>query len=420
MNLFERFEILEDPRDIRGKKYKLIDILIMTIYGLLCGLKDYVNIADFMKLKEDYFTKLLNLENGTPSHDCLSDVFAVIDSKKFMEIFIEWTKDIVKIKTGKKISIDGKAIKSATDKINNGNIPYIVSAFIGEIGLSIGQVKVDDKSNEITAIPDLLDLLDIEGATITIDAIGTQEEIINKIVDKGAHFVLPVKDNQRELKKQIKSHFESYNNLYGNSEVFHKKSIEKDHGRIEEREYFLSYNTSKIKDKDKWKTVKAIAYTKVYRIFKDETIMTENYYIIDYEISIERLIESIRDHWNIECGLHWKLDVILDEDHSRNRVNNSINNLSIMRKIVFTFPYIYSELFIFYILFFLNHFTKFTMGFNHFCFFHNSAPFKKKFHMKNVDYLHNSLRPFFLLLFKIFVFLRAKNPCFFALFLLFG
>ena len=335
MNLFERFEILEDPRDIRGKKYKLIDILIMTIYGLLCGLKDYVNIADFMKLKEDYFTKLLNLENGTPSHDCLSDVFAVIDSKKFMEIFIEWTKDIVKIKTGKKISIDGKAIKSATDKINNGNIPYIVSAFISKIGLSIGQVKVDDKSNEITAIPDLLDLLDIEGATITIDAIGTQEEIINKIVDKGAHFVLPVKDNQRELKKQIKSHFESYNNLYGNSEVFHKKSIEKDHGRIEEREYFLSYNTSKIKDKDKWKTVKAIAYTKVYRIFKDETIMTENYYIIDYEISIERLIESIRDHWNIECGLHWKLDVILDEDHSRNRVNNSINNLSIMRKIVF-------------------------------------------------------------------------------------
>lgn len=335
MNLFERFEILEDPRDIRGKKYKLIDILIMTIYGLLCGLKDFVNIADFMKLKEDYFRKLLNLENGTPSHDCLSDVFAAIDSKKFMEIFIDWTKDIVENKTGKKISIDGKAIKSATDKINNGNIPYIVSAFIGEIGISLGQIKVDDKSNEITAIPDLLDLLNVEGATITIDAIGTQEKIVNKIVDKGAHYVLPVKDNQKELKKQIKSHFESYNNLYGNNEVLHEKTIEKDHGRIEEREYFLSYNTSKIKDKDKWETVKAIAYTKVYRTYKDETIMTENYYIIDYEISIEKLIESIRDHWNIECGLHWKLDVILDEDHSRNRVNNSINNLSIMRKIVF-------------------------------------------------------------------------------------
>ena len=335
MNLFERFEVLEDPRDTRGKKYKLIDIIIMTIYGLLCGLKDFVNIADFMKLKEDYFTKLLKLENGTPSHDCLSDVFAAIDSKKFMEVFIEWTKDIIKNKTGKNISIDGKAVKSATDKINNGNIPYIVSAFIGEVGLSIGQVKVDDKSNEITAIPDLLDILDIEGATITIDAIGTQEDIVNKIVDKKAHYVLPVKDNQKELRKQIKSQFESYNNLYGNSEIYHEKTIEKDHGRIEEREYFLCYDISKIKDKEKWKTVKSIAYTRVSRTYNDETIITDNYYIIDYKITIEKLIEAIRDHWNIECGLHWKLDVILDEDHSRNRENNSINNLSIMRKIIF-------------------------------------------------------------------------------------
>lgn len=333
-SLYNHFSILEDPRDIRGKRHELINILIMTIYGILCGYTDFTNLADFLKVHEEYFTSLLDLKYGTPSHDTLSNVFAVIDSTKFINLFIEWIKEIIK-ENGTHLSIDGKAIKSATDKINNGNIPYIVSAFIGELGISIGQVKVDDKSNEITAIPDLLDLLDLEGATITIDAIGTQEEIVNKIVDKGAHYVLPVKDNQRELKKQIKSHFESYNNLYGNSEVFYKKGIEKDHGRIEEREYFLSYNTTKIKDKDKWKTVKAIAYTKVYRTFRDETIMTENYYIIDYEISIEKLIESIRDHWNIECGLHWKLDVILEEDHSRNRVNNSINNLSIMRKIVF-------------------------------------------------------------------------------------
>lgn len=335
MNLFERFEVLEDPRDTRGKKYKLIDILIMTIYGLLCGLKDYTNIADFMKLKEDYFTKLLGLENGTPSHDCLSDVFGAIDSKKFMEIFIEWTKEIVKNKTGKHISIDGNAIKSATDKINNGNIPYIVSAFIGEIGLSIGQVKVEDKTNEITAIPDLLDLLELKGSIITIDAIGTRETIINKIIEKKAHYVLKVKDNQRELKKQIKNHFDSYNNLYGNKEIIHQKSIEKNHGRIEEREYFFTYNVSSIKDKKKWESVKAIAYVKVSRTEKDETTITKHYYIIDHKIDIKTLIESIRDHWSIECGIHWRLDVIFDEDHSRNRVNNSINNLSIIRKIVF-------------------------------------------------------------------------------------
>ena len=335
MNLFERFEVLEDPRDERGKKYKLIDILIMTIYGLLCGLKDFTNIADFMKLKEDYFTKLLNLENGTPSHDCLSDLYASIDPKQFMKIFIEWTKDILEKKTGKKISIDGKAIKSATDKINNGNIPYIVSAFIGEIGLSIGEVKVDDKSNEITAIPELLDLLDIEGATITIDAIGTQEDIVNKIVNKGGHYVLPVKDNQRILKKEIKSQFYSYNNLLGNPEVFHKSTVDKDHGRIEEREYYLTYNTSKITDKEKWNTVNAVAYMRVTRTERDETTITDNYYIIDNKIEIDKLIDAIRDHWNIECGLHWRLDVILDEDHSTNKVGNSIENLSIIRKIIF-------------------------------------------------------------------------------------
>lgn len=335
MNLFEIFEVLEDSRDERGKKYKLIDILIMTIYGLLCGLKDFTNIADFMKLKEDYFTKLLNLENGTPSHDCLSDLYASIDPKQFMKIFIEWTKDILEKKTGKKISIDGKAIKSATDKINNGNIPYIVSAFIGEIGLSMGKVKVDDKSNEITAIPELLDLLDIEGATITIDAIGTQEDIVNKIVNKGGHYVLPVKDNQRILKKEIKSQFDSYNNLLGNPEVFHKSTVDKDHGRIEEREYYLTYNTSKITDKEKWKTVNAVAYMRVTRTERDETTITDNYYIIDNKIEIDKLIDAIRDHWNIECGLHWRLDVILDEDHSTNKVGNSIENLSIIRKIIF-------------------------------------------------------------------------------------
>ena len=335
MNLFERFEVLEDPRDIRGKKYKLIDILIMTIYAILCGQEDYVNIAYFMKLKEDYFTNLLGLENGTPSHDCLSDLYAKIDSKKFMQIFIEWVKELVKNKTGKIISIDGKAIRNATDKINGGNIPYIVSAFLGDIGLSIGQVKVDDKSNEITAIPELIELIDIKGATITIDAIGTQEEIVNLVVEKGGHYVLKAKENQKVLYKDIKKYFTKQYNLYGNNEIQYKKTVEKDHGRAEIREYFLSYNVDTITDKEKWKTVNAIAYVKVQTMINEEVTITDNYYIIDYKIDIDRLEEVIRDHWNIECGLHWRLDVIMNEDYSRNRVKNSINNLSILREIVF-------------------------------------------------------------------------------------
>lgn len=334
--LFKRFEVLEDPRDIRGKKYKLIDILIMTIYGILCGLTDFTNIADFLKLKEEYFTNLLNLENGTPSHDCLSDVFAVIDSKKFMSIFIEWTKELIEKKEDKNISIDGKAVKSATDRINGGNTPYIVSAFLGDIGLSIGQVKVDEKSNEITAIPELLDLIDITGAHITIDAIGTQEKITKKIVEKKGHYVLKVKENQKELLKEVKRYFEGMNNLKAHKDIEYKLSEDKkNHGREEKRSYYLSYDVSGIKDKNKWETVKAIAYVRVERTVEDETSITDNYYIIDYKIDIDKLEEVIRDHWKIECGLHWRLDVILDEDHSRNRIGNSINNLAIVRKIAF-------------------------------------------------------------------------------------
>ena len=334
-NLFEQFEIIEDPRDIRGKKHELINILIMTIYGLLVGLKDFTNIADFLKIKEEYFVELLKLENGVPSHDCISRVFSVIDSKEFMRIFIEWTKEIVKAKSGKIINIDGKAVRNATDKINGGNTPYIVSAFIDEIGLSIGQVKVDDKSNEITAIPELLDLLDIEGAIITIDAIGTQEGITKKILSKGGHYVLKVKKNQKELLRNIKRYFNSQNNLKGHEEIRYKITNEKDHGRIEIREYYISNNVSNIKDKEKWKTVSSIAYVRVHRIIGNEETITDNYYIVDYDISLDRFEEVTRSHWNIECGLHWRLDVILDEDRSRNRIGNSINNLSAVRKIVF-------------------------------------------------------------------------------------
>ena len=240
--LFNHFEILEDPRNIRGKKHELINIIIMTIYGILCKYTDFTNLADFLKVHEDYFTNLLDLKNGTPSHDTLSNVFASIDSKKFMELFIEWIKEIVKNK-GLHISIDGKAVKSARDKINGGNTPYIVSGFLSDIGISIGQVKVNDKSNEITAIPDLLDLIDIEGKYITIDAIGTQEDICNLITskDKKGDYILKVKDNQKDLKDDIKTYFDLGLKRDDSSIAIWENDYEKDHGRIEKRTYYLSY-----------------------------------------------------------------------------------------------------------------------------------------------------------------------------------
>ena len=334
-SLINHFEILVDPRDIRGKKHKLSDILIMTIYGVLCGYTDFANMEYFLTLHEQYFTSLLKLENGIPSHDTFSRVFASIDSKQFISIFIEWIKEIVNQK-GLHIAIDGKAIKSARDKVNDGNVPYILSGFLCDIGLSIGQIKVDDKSNEITAIPDLLDLIDVKGKIITIDAIGTQKEIANKIVyEKKAAYILKVKDNQKDLKDDIKTYFDlEIKNDSSDIDIL-ETNYEKEHGRIEKRTYYISYDTNCIHNKEKWKSVKAIGRMDVYREENGKKTVTKNYYILSQQFSIERFKKIIRQHWNIECSLHWRLDVILDEDHSTNKKDNSIDNLAIVRKIVF-------------------------------------------------------------------------------------
>ena len=328
-------EILEDPRDIRGKKHKLSDILIMTIYGVLCGYTDFVNMTDFLTLHEQYFIDLLELENGIPSHDTFSRVFSSIDSKKFTDIFVEWIKDIVKQK-GLHVAIDGKAIKSARDKVKGGNTPYILSGFLCDIGLSIGQIKVDDKSNEITAIPDLLDLIDVKGKIITIDAIGTQEEIANKIVyEKKAAYILKVKDNQKDLKDDIKTYFDlEIKNDSPDIDIL-ETPYEKEHGRIEKRTYYISYDTNCIHDKKKWQSVKAIGRMDVYREENGISTLTKNYYILSPQFSTERFKKITREHWNIECSLHWRLDVILDEDYSTSKKDNSIDNLAIIRKIVF-------------------------------------------------------------------------------------
>ena len=334
--LYKHFEILEDPRDIRGKKHELINILIMSIYGILCGYTDFENMADFLEVHEEYFTQLLDLKNGTPSHDTLSRVFSLIDSKKFLDIFISWIKEIVN-GNGLHISIDGKAIKSARDAINGGNTPYIVSGFLSDIGISIGQVKVDDKSNEITAIPELLELLDIQGKIITIDAIGTQENICNLITnkEKKGDYILKVKDNQKDLKDDIKTYFDLGIKRDDTNIIIWDTDYEKDHGRIEKRIYYLSYEIGCISDKTKWKSVKAIGRIDVHRIEEGKEKITKHYYILSNKFDINTFVKITREHWNIECGLHWRLDVILDEDHSRNRVGNSIDNLSLIRKIVF-------------------------------------------------------------------------------------
>ena len=305
----------------------------MVIYGILNGYDDFDSLAFFLKQKESYFKNLLLIEK-TPSHDCLSDLFSVLNPKEFMDIFIEWISNAIEKKSGAIIAIDGKAVRSARDKINGGNTPYILSAFLSEIGISIGQTEVKDKTNELVEIPELLKILDIEGCYVTIDAIGTQEDIARKIVNSKGHFILKVKKNQRKLFQDIQTFFEE--NIGVSKKIkINKTPVEKKHGREEYREYYVSTDISCITHKNKWDNVSSIGMVRVYRKVKEKMEINDHFYIMDTKISMEMFIKATRSHWNIECGLHWRLDVIMKEDRSRNRVGHSISNLSIIRKIVF-------------------------------------------------------------------------------------
>lgn len=211
MEILNFFENLEDTRKNKGKMYKLNDVIIMSIFAILSGCKDATEIEYFLDLRQEYFTQLLDLKHGTPSHDTISHIFRIIKPDKFIELFIEWVREIVVQKNIGDIgtvAIDGKAIRSATDKINNGNVPYIVSAFATDLKISIGQVKVDDKTNEIKAVPKLLDLIDIKGCVVTMDAMGTQKEIVKKIVkEKKGHYCLALKKNQGTLHWDVDEYF---------------------------------------------------------------------------------------------------------------------------------------------------------------------------------------------------------------------
>ena len=341
-NLIMYLNELEDPRDKRGLRHELTNIIVMSIYAILCGCADCESISYFLELKREYFINLLNLDEryGVPSADTLLRVFAIIDAKKFMEIFSRWIKEVINKKANKKeervIAIDGKAVKAATDKINGGNTPYVVSAYLTDIGVSIGQVKVDEKSNEITAIPELLDLIDITGCIVTIDAIGTQTKIIDKILSKNGNYCLPLKTNQRQANKDVEEYFTYIENTkLERRKLEYNRVIEKGHGRYEKRETYVIKNIDKLESLEKCKGEQTLIKTVNYREIKGEESKQEKYYISNVKLSAEEFGKITRDHWQIENNLHWILDVYFKEDLSTAKKSNAIHNFSLLRKICY-------------------------------------------------------------------------------------
>jgi len=321
------FSEMKDPRVDRAKHHILNDILFITIAAVLSGAESWNDIADYGESKVDWLKTVLELPEGIPSHDTFNRVFAAIDAEEFEKIFIKWIKSIQHFPNNEYVSIDGKTLRGS--KITGSKyVTHIVSAWADKNNLILGQIKVEEKSNEITAIPKLLDMLMIKGSTITIDAMGTQTKIARKIVSKGADYILAVKRNQGEL----------FDDIIDSFKVVESADIHEDtdygHGRIEERKCSVITDLSLVPSAKKWKAIKSIIHVERTRIFKatGKEQKEDSYYISTHD-NAQIIANGIRKHWGIENKVHWVLDVIFNEDYSRKRAGNAAKNFTNINRI---------------------------------------------------------------------------------------
>lgn len=333
----EHFRKVTDPRKDRTKDHKLIDILAIAICAVICGAEGWTDIENFGKSKEIWLRTFLELPNGIPSHDTFGRVFSLINAQEFQRAFWEWVWAVNELIQGQVVNIDGKCLRGSDDERLGKRAIYMVSAWAAENEIVLGQRKVDEKSNEITAIPELLKLLSISGCLVTIDAMGTQTHIAKTIVDAQADYVLSVKENQGHLYEDISVLFavdQAHDFKY--AEYEYKKTVNKGHGRIEIRECYSTSNPAYlhlIRHLENWVGLKSIAMVICTRIIGDKITKEIRYYISSLSSNAERILHAVRKHWSIENKLHWVLDVALREDRSRVRKDQAPENLAVLRHI---------------------------------------------------------------------------------------
>jgi predicted transposase YbfD/YdcC len=319
---------MKDHRINRKKRHPLINIVAITIVAAICNIDTWEDIVWFAEVKKDFFSKFLDLTNGIPSKDTFRRFFAAFDPKVFESHFLQWAQSLVKDIDKEFVSIDGKTIRQAS-RMRENNPIHLVSAWASVNELSLGQLATEEKSNEITAIPLLLDALFLEGAVVTIDAMGCQKEIANKIVEKKADYVLALKENHPTLLEDVIRSFDKKN-----CHEFHQ-TLNYGHGRIEERKCSVITDLNFIFDRDSWRNLKAIVRIDSQRIIKKTGEIQEEtrYYITSANLA-EQISKAIRFHWGIENKVHYCLDVTFGEDSSSKRAGFAAQNFSLINKIV--------------------------------------------------------------------------------------
>lgn len=322
------FSSLTDPRVERTREHRLEDILFIAIASIICGAESWNDMEEFGKAKEDWLKTFLVLSGGIPSHDTFNRLFSALDPQELECCFMDWTRSVADLCENEVIAIDGKSMRG-TRSSGNKSIVHMVSAWAEKNHIVLGQTKVEEKSNEITAIPQLLNLLVLKGCIVTIDAMGCQKDIASKIIEKQAHYLLALKGNQGNLLEQVE---DSFRFLPVNA---FDEELDAGHGRVETRKCSVISDLSLIESKEEWKGLKTLIKIESERYIKStgKTELEIRLYISSLQADAKLINQSVRSHWGIENSLHWVLDVGFNEDDSRKRNGFAAQNYSLLNRI---------------------------------------------------------------------------------------
>jgi len=337
LGIFAFFESVPEPRVERTRLHPLVNILVIAMLTMICVGEGWEDMEEFGQAKEAWLGTFLDLRNGIPSADTFRRVLSAVNPKAFTACFIAWVQALSVSTAGKLVAIDGKTVRHSFDRATGRKALHVVSAWIAENRLTLGQVVTEEKSNEITAIPKLLELLDIRGATITVDAMGCQRAIAEKVIEQGADYIMGLKGNQESAHEEVEAYFTdaSAKNFKDVPHTFHETVDGSEHGRLEVRRVWASQELDWFADLAKWKGLHSIIMVERERtVGAAEKTIERRYYWSSHTVDAEVFCAMIRGHWGIENQLHWCLDVGFREDESRIRTDHGPENLALLRKII--------------------------------------------------------------------------------------
>ena len=336
-SFFGHFDTLEDPRIERCKRHLLGDILFLAVCAMIGGANDFVAMQKFGHAKRDWLKKFLELPNGIPAHDTIGRVFSLLDGEQFIQCFLSWVQTIHQVTSGEVVAVDGKTARASLDRAKGQNPLHVVSAWASANRVVLGEVMVDAKSNEITAIPKLLQLLELHGAIVTIDAMGCQKEIAAKVRERGADYVLAVKGNQEHLEEDVVAYFAALDEG-GQRPRQRSRTTQRSqgHGRVETRWYDAVPVPTTLRHREEWQDLRSICRVTRAWTERGEEKSEVRYFISSLPADAKTLAKAILGHWGIENGLHWVLDMYFGEDRSRARTDEAAANLAVVRRWIVT------------------------------------------------------------------------------------